>query len=145
MTRATKIMLHFDNASFLKSPDAIAYEPSCHAVARAYAEAFDVGYQDGWKHTILPRKYLFFWKPLYRYGHTWNILKPAEDITIVLDLFPEGTCSLMPMMLAQRDARYAYQRLSASEQQALTDHMSSKSSLEQVAALKKEFLRIEAL
>jgi|GEM_PF-5802281 len=143
--RVVKIRLYFDNTIFVSQPDQIAVIPTCHAVARAYAEAFNVDVQDGWKHTYLPRKYLFFWKPMYRYGHTWNIVTVGEKNQVLLDIFPEETCSLLPIMMRKCDSVFYYQKLSKNEQRLMSEHMDTREMTKRVTQLKEEFLRIDAL
>lgn len=143
-SRAMKVRMNFDNTSFLSDLKAAAYIPPCHAVARAYAEAFDVQYQDGWRHTIALDKSEP--QPFYKYGHSWNIITTPDGFDLVLDLFPEDTCSLFPILLSSKDARYAYRPLELSNERiALSERFDSVEEIRKVQALKSEFLRIDAL
>jgi hypothetical protein len=132
----------------LSRPEGGVWMPGCHHVAYAYAKAFGVEVVDGeklycsghqrsfWSRNIVPQ--------ITTYTHSWNRVEIAPDVRVILDIFPDETCSMMPIVV--RDPHPAYWQPSDMRSQCRVEaFMEQSKNHDYTKRLADEFLRIDAL
>lgn len=84
--------------------------PHCHHVSHAYAQAFGVEVVDGEKVFIAQTKTRWFGNfisgKVLRYAHSWNLLSLPSGKRVILDLFPDETCSMLPIVVLDPHPAY---------------------------------------
>lgn len=74
--------------------------PNCHEVARAYARAFEVAFEDGLVAFVSAAECngsdTYFLNSLQ--VHSWNVITVDHDSKVILDVFPDLGLSMMPVV-----------------------------------------------
>lgn len=84
--------------------------PGCHEVAYAFEKAFGVPAVHGRKFFITTVKKLgwmnYFKSEVSNYVHSWNVLTLPSGKQVIIDIFPNETCSVSPIILPCPHAAY---------------------------------------
>ena len=144
-------MEHYMNLQHIKiscwgkpDGDTLEYMPGCHTVSYAYEKAFGAKAVHGRKFHVGTTTQLFmanyFYHKVQSYVHSWNVLVLPSGTEVLLDLFPNETCSLAPIILPNPHS--AYKTGNAAITNTVEDAMKSPMSLAMIDFFTNEFLRI---
>jgi hypothetical protein len=118
--------------------------PSCHEVACAYEKAFGTPAVHGRKFTIAAIKKLrwldYFSGQISNYVHSWNVIMLPSGTKVIIDAFPNETCSLAPIILPHPHP--AYREGDTKIIRLVEDAMSKQESITTIDFFAAEFKRI---
>lgn len=119
--------------------------PSCHEVATSYGLAFNIPIIHGRKIFVCDIKHNRFFDiykaGVYNYPHSWNLLPLPSGESIILDLFPNESCSLVPLIV--KNPNPAYHAVEKIEKMVLRE-LTEPTSTAAIDYFTNEFKRIVA-
>ena len=128
-----------------KDPDSLLM-PYCHLVAHAYALAFDVAAVNGEKVFITETRTWWFGHFVIakasRYAHSWNLLRLSSGEEVILDLIPDETCSMSPILVLSQNPSYTEPRDGVAKR-CIAEYLASEYQQCRIKYLADEFKRID--
>jgi len=107
--RAVRLRLKFPGVSLPWIPPEKLWIPGCHVVAHAYAQVFGAKAVDGEHAYFKGREVSETGQTcidLSTYAHSWNILEINDNLSLILDIYPDIGCPMMPVLLKNPHPAY---------------------------------------
>ena len=144
--RMVAIRFGFNPLKVAGVQDGSVWMPYCHHVAHAYAKAFDVEVVNGEKVFITQTRTLWFGHfiraRVSRYAHSWNRLVLPSGKRVILDLFPDETCSMFPIVVLDPHPAYTKHRDGLADK-AVVELLSQPYQQERLDMLISEMVRLD--
>lgn len=143
--RLMSIRLQFQGIEIPGLKKGEVFMPMCHHASHAYAKAFSVDVVDGEKVFLTKSRTWIFGRLITgrvsRYAHSWNVIELTPDKQLVLDIIPDETCSMVPIVVEYPHPAYTQPRDGVAKR-CISELILQPQHQEIIELLAEEFRRI---